>query len=480
MPRNRKKKATPQKAVAKAVVRAVEKKVEQKPKKGVAPGLLGGIGRTIGSFFGGATGAGIGSAAGNWLGKITGMGAYKVGRNSLLAGTVPTFASSSGVTIAHREYIADLSGSTAFTLQSFAINPGQSTLFPWLAQVAGNFEEYQLLGMIVEFKSTSADALNSTNTALGAVIMATQYDDYDSLFNSKLSMENYEYSTSCKPSESMLHPIECDPRQNVLKNMFIRTGLPSVGSDLRFSDVGNFQVATVGMQAAAVIGELWVTYHVRLLKPRLAPTAPVFAHITEGPANSAVAGGTDRPFGTTRGLISSQSNLPVTATGNGIVFPTAGYYLVAMQCTSATTLTGQITFIFPTGGNIVGWPIVDNGGGISAGSFTTTVATILIGVHVTAAGTGANNTFTLVSPAGLTAGQTDAYVYTLPQSLPILSADRVLRRGSVLLDSTLARLEKLEAVLREPSTRRNSIELEKFISIEQGMESDATDYKQTG
>ena len=160
-----------------------------------------------------------------------------------------------------------------FKIDAYNIQPGLPASFPWLSQIAANYEQYSLEGIVYQFKSTSANALNSVNTALGSVMLATNYDVSDPPFVSKSEMLNYEYSSSCKPSESVLHMIECDPKQSVLTELYTRTGeLPS-GKDLKFYDLGKFQIATVGFQGTSVnIGELHVTYQVRLLKPKLFST----------------------------------------------------------------------------------------------------------------------------------------------------------------------------------------------------------------
>lgn len=71
--------------------------------------------------------------------------------------------------ISHREYVGDVvSGpSNSFTYKTYSLNPGNSSLFPWLSVISENFESYKFHGLVFEFKSMSADALNSTNTALG-------------------------------------------------------------------------------------------------------------------------------------------------------------------------------------------------------------------------------------------------------------------------------------------------------------------------
>lgn len=57
-------------------------------------------------------------------------------------------------------------------------------------------------GMYLEYRTMSADALNSTNTALGQVIMSAQYNAGNPDFTNKQEMENYEGGVSVKPSQS--------------------------------------------------------------------------------------------------------------------------------------------------------------------------------------------------------------------------------------------------------------------------------------
>ena len=79
------------------------------------------------------------------------------------------------MTLSHREYLCDIVSGPAgsFSVQNFC---NQSRKYCNLSLVIRSFllfQQYRLDGMIFQFKSMSADALNSTNTALGQVIMAT-------------------------------------------------------------------------------------------------------------------------------------------------------------------------------------------------------------------------------------------------------------------------------------------------------------------
>ena len=191
--------------------------------------------------------------------------------------TVPQIVNSAetgGVIVRHREYLGDIAASTAFTIQSYDIQPGLQRTFPWLSSIANSFEQYRIRGMLFEFNSTSADAVYSVgaNTALGSVIMMTDYDIADAPPGSKREMLNSEWSSSSKPACTFIHPIECKKAVSPQTMMYTRgTIIPPVGYDPRLYDFARFHIATEGMQAAGgIIGELWVTYEIELFKSQFA------------------------------------------------------------------------------------------------------------------------------------------------------------------------------------------------------------------
>jgi len=260
------------------VVRTVKQIIKiTKPKsqstKSNAPISLSRIGSSVGSY--------LGSAADRVLGTVFGNGSYKVNYNSITrAGGPPQFVNlskSRSTVVTHREFVQDITGSTGFFSTVFAISPTNATLFPWLALIGQNYEEYRIHGMLFEFKSTSGNSVSSTNTALGTVIMATQYNPNDLPFTSKITMENYEMATSDGPMRSFLHPLECKPALTVAPQLYVsQANAAGTTVDLRLTNFGNFTIATVGMQAANVVGELWVTYQVELIKPRLGSSGTLF------------------------------------------------------------------------------------------------------------------------------------------------------------------------------------------------------------
>jgi hypothetical protein len=395
-------------------------------RKGYAPGLMKALGQTAGTFLGGPLGGQMGARAGSWFGKITGLGSYKLNRNNLMTDNGPPVFGNTGqgMTICHREFLQDITSTTGFSLTSFPINSGLTSTFPWLANVAINFEQYEFLGLVFSYRPTSATSVGSTNTAQGTVIMATDYDTHDSTFSSKQQMEAYEFSTSCAPFNEMLHPIECQPRFNTLARFFTRSGAVPTGADTNFYDLGNFQIATVGMQASAVIGELWVTYQVRLLKPKL-PTplgaGLIGAHIVESPATAVT---TAAPLGSGGGVTRSGSLLGSVTSPSTFTLPQPGQYLISYSLfTSTINAAPQLT----VGSNITKQRLFNDNGAVEFFDFhTNTSGYYVTVVNVSNGGFSAANVCTLVL-SGVTAGQCDLFIQQTSSGLgaPITVLERL-------------------------------------------------------
>lgn len=242
------------------------------------------IGRKIGKEIGSALGTGAGFLYNHFFGR----GEYGVQNNSLLRANpgnpdMPQIINSvaaqaarnGGVLFRKSEYLGDvISGSAnTFDLNHYHVNPGLSDTFPWLSQCAQNFQQYEIIGMYFEYRSMSADALNSTNTALGQIILGCDYNAGNDDFASKNEMENYENSISVKPSQSVRYFLECNPQVTPVTKLYTRSGDVPADQDIRLYDLGKFQIATNGLQASNVnLGELWICYEVICYKSKLFST----------------------------------------------------------------------------------------------------------------------------------------------------------------------------------------------------------------
>jgi hypothetical protein len=381
-------------------------------------GLLADVGGAVGSIFGPA-GSQLGKSAGNYLSRITGFGEYKVKGNSILANPVPSFTrDGEGVRICHREYISDVIGSTGFVNIALNVNPGLPTVFPWLSSVSASFEEYDMHGLVFEYRPSSGSAVGTSSAALGVVVYCTNYDAVDPAFVTKQQMESYEFSNSTVPFEHMMHPVECAPGANPIQTRYIRSGTPPSSSDLRLYDIGLFQYATQGMQSAYNCGELWVSYDVSLKKPRINPQAeatsvvPYYQHLEESPSGTASA---SHPFGTGGLTTTSLSNytFATLSTATTFVLPFMGNYLLLITWTGSAD-SGDATISY--GANIVSGPNVffQN----TMPNFTIFQsdigACIITSVSVGFDGLATANTVTVTGPTNCATANCDVFVLPMP------------------------------------------------------------------
>lgn len=214
---------------------------------------------------------------------VQGLGPYVVKRNSLMSaidlGQDPPMVHNTNrgeaTVINHREYIGDLisgdfisgEGSpTSFTLVKYSLNPGNSSLFPFLSSIASNFQEYEIRGALFELKSLSSEY--AANLSLGSVFMAADYNVYGQDPTSKQQVENMEYASSAKPSRSMIMPIECELQNNGLIHKNVAIDEEYAGGDRRLYDWANVYIGSQGVPSANTpIAEIWITYEIALFKP---------------------------------------------------------------------------------------------------------------------------------------------------------------------------------------------------------------------
>lgn len=191
---------------------------------------------------------------------------------------VPRFSQSdvTEITLSNREYVRDIYApllSVAFSIESWSLNPGLPDSFPWLSQLAINFEEYEIVQLIYTFKSTVAD-FASASGQVGQIVMATQYNPNSDVFADKEEMMLHDGGMSCKTTESLVHGIECDPAKNAgAPQKYVRVGSLPPTEDLKNYDLGRTSIAVINCPSTysgQQLGELWVSYTIKLRKPKFA------------------------------------------------------------------------------------------------------------------------------------------------------------------------------------------------------------------
>lgn len=248
-------------------------------------------GRWLGNQFLPGAGGDVGHELGARASKFLGFGAYDTpsSSNDLVVSmpgggaqqTIGTVGDESGdLIVRNTEFIGNISvtcpantTSSPFTVQTWQLNPGIQATFPFLSQIAQNYDLYEWHQLLFQFKPLSGESGAASNN-LGSVIMATNYDPDAPTFINKIQMENYAYSNSTKPSCGAVHGVECKPGSSATNMLYTRVGLST--RDRIFTDIGTFNIATEGVPFAVsassqtqIIGELHVTYTVKLSRPQL-------------------------------------------------------------------------------------------------------------------------------------------------------------------------------------------------------------------
>lgn len=286
-------KFTPQR-VAKAVVKDVEK-VERKEDTGSYKppnffddilGLAEPLLKPVSNIIKGMEGYGDYSEMPTTIHNNTIMGV----NDSPEVASVPEMHSRKGAfRFSHREYIGDIPMTADFKINTFELDPTYAPTFPWLSTAAPTFQEWKLLGCVFEFVSLSANAISGTNAGMGSVSMSTRYDILQLPPKNKAEILNMEDAVSGKPTENMLLPIECDPEQTPMQPLFVH--LPNIRTDQKWYSFGHVDVATSGASSNyPAAGELWITYDIMFLKPRLPTGGAPFSHATLSPWSDASSG----------------------------------------------------------------------------------------------------------------------------------------------------------------------------------------------
>lgn len=366
------------------------------------------------------------------------------------------------------EKVTDLvAASTAFALiQNFFLNPGNSVLFPVFSQIASTYEEF--ICHLLRFWYRGEEYMASGSlTSAGIVAMATNMDPDDSTFTNISQLENYEGSVSGPPfAGHFCHDVaethksrgrnRSVGQQMALNQYFVYSSANQAApasSTSKFYDLGQFQVAINGCQAASPMGELWVEHEWTLIRRK--QETPIgqqalYAHVTEGPPGSAASSGT-APLGTTGGILRAGSTIPIVSTKNTFTLPVAGTFLVALSEYGSITSPSTLS----PGGNITGVELWQNNlqigeYGINSGTNAVSVYTYV----VSASGTGSANVITLSAGTALASGYTDLFVTQISGGATLLP-----RKPSPnqIVDAFTALCERFDGLEKKLSQSQNTL-----------------------
>lgn len=183
-----------------------------------------------------------------------------------------------GLCVSNQEFVANVYGNEngiQFSTQVFTVNPGLAQTFPMLSQFAVNFERYEMIQCVFHYETAlDSGVLQSTTGQVGDILMYSHVDPTEPAFESVADFLANGGSTA-QVTKGLACGVECDPEQlSGLPNSglnFVRSG-PQIDAKQAEADQSTLQIAVADTPddlAGHVIGKLYVSYTVKLVKPRL-------------------------------------------------------------------------------------------------------------------------------------------------------------------------------------------------------------------
>lgn len=336
-------------------------------------------------------------------GRITGDGDYVLSKNINRGSGVSnrSISVASSIIIERREFVGQIVSSAtnkAQNLQKFRVNPGDPLTFPWGSNVALGYESYEPLSMQFIYEATSGDALNATDTSLGKVALAAQYNTYARDWDTFFELENANDSVVCKPSESAMLGIECKKSLRGAKTLYVSATDPTT-SGKGFYDVCDVYVSTIGLQGQSVrCGDLFVVYRLRLFNPIVRDSE--FPACGWGISGTVASANVAWPLSTAGNVVDRLTNrlggTVVTTSGDVITVTGIRPFYGRVRLTLQNAFSGSV-------------------GSRNGAYFTVTASSLGVALtvtadtyYVTSSATGVN--FGSISVSGLTAGTSQSWV----------------------------------------------------------------------
>ena len=131
--------------------------------------------------------------------------------------------------ITHTEYIGEVYGNglidpgdsssapIPFESNKLILNPGMEKTFPWLSQIAANYQEYELEQLVFKFTPQLAE-VSSNNGLVGQVLIVTQYKPQAAPFKNMDDVMHYNHYSKGKTTEDITYGVECDERKLPLQD----------------------------------------------------------------------------------------------------------------------------------------------------------------------------------------------------------------------------------------------------------------------
>jgi hypothetical protein len=187
------------------------------------------------------------------------------------------------VRLTRREFVDLIEIDKDGVVGSYKINPGAVGAFPWLSGLAPEWQQYQFLGLAMEYVPTSGSAIGSETVgpALGQVATCFKYNVVEGSNAWPLTdikgMMNMQGAVSTSPACPSTTFMECDPAMSNQPVRWIENEQTQPGQQSQQNYLAAYfliraegSLATTNFQC----GQLWVTYEVLLFNPRPIDPSP--------------------------------------------------------------------------------------------------------------------------------------------------------------------------------------------------------------
>ncbi len=270
-----------------------------------------------------------------------------------------------GIRVRHREYIQDVSGSVAYSVSSFPLNPGMAATFPWLSTMAQLYESYRFHALRFLYETQKSASTN------GSILMGVDFDAADAAPANKQQLMSFEGAVRSGVWQECAFSAKPQSLHKFGPEKFNRSTSLSANQDIKTYDAGNLFVATKDCADATAIGELYVEYDVEFKTPQINASGVLGGSFVN---STGVASAT--PMGTAgSGTILGSLISGVTATTVSLQNLVVGQeYLICCAWPFTGSLTAAVapTVVGLTLKTLLSGTDVQNAGGIGNQSMTYT------------------------------------------------------------------------------------------------------------
>jgi hypothetical protein len=196
------------------------------------------------------------------------------------------------VVIAHREMFDGVVANSYFLTTPYALNPGNQSVFPWLATQAAGWERYRFRKLRVQYVP------RCPTSTVGSVILAIDYDAADEAPLNEARACSYYGAISSALWQDIDMSASVTAMSGGMSSKYVTPGVLASNLDIKTYNAGNLFVCTIDSPTDGVAaGKLWVEYEVEFFTPHTLPVPWTSAYNFSRGYNNA-------PYDPSTGLIS--------------------------------------------------------------------------------------------------------------------------------------------------------------------------------